>query len=364
MLDLIDLHSHWVFLGGLLLAMLLLDRVVHGLLSWLGRRLQPVHQVWLHAFVGALAAPLRAVLWVLGLTIALRRLFPRGEVELLDEGLRPAISIVLSVLVAWGLFRFIDAAGRNLRARARANAETVDPTASDAIGKLLRAVIVVATALSIMQSLQVSLAGLLAFGGAAGIAVGFAAQTLVANLFGGLTIFASRVFKIGEAIIIPGTELMGDVEHIGWRSTRVLGWDCKPFYVPNSLFNSSTVINHSRMTHRRASETIYLRYEDLDRVPAVVREANALLEASEDVDYFVFRFDCFGERALQLYLYAYVRATAYADFMRIKEELLLAIAGIVRRQGCELVLPLAHVQVAGADPLRTAESPTRADTRV
>src|SRR3546814_10370881 len=90
----------------------------------------------------------------------------------------------------------------------------------------------------------------MAFGGAAGIAVGFAAQTLVANLFGGLTVYAGRIFKIGEDIILPNTKLAGTVQQIGWRATRVLGWDGKPFYVPNSIFNSSNMINHSRLSPR------------------------------------------------------------------------------------------------------------------
>src|SRR3546814_2349754 len=87
------------------------------------------------------------------------------------------------------------------------------------------------------------LAGLLALGGAGGIAIGFAAQSLVANLLGGLTIYASRPFKVGEWIIMSGTEVMGEVQEIGWRATRIMGFDRKPFYVPNSMFNTGVVID-------------------------------------------------------------------------------------------------------------------------
>jgi MscS family membrane protein len=354
--DLIHNHPLWLFLVGVLIGLLVLDRIVHGLLRILSHRARPEQQVWWHAGVAALNAPLRALIWILGAAVIVRHAVPRGDVDWLDDAWHPAVGILVTLVVGWALFRYVDHAARNLRARAAARDQIIDSTALDAVGKLLRAVIVVAAALSIMQNLNVSLAGLLAFGGAAGIAVGFAAQTLVANLFGGLTIFASRIFKIGEAIIIPGTDLMGDVQHIGWRSTLVMGWDCKPFYVPNSMFNTSAVINHSRMTFRRASETIYLRYEDIAHVPAIVRAGNALLEASDDVDYFVFRFASYGQHALQLYLYAYIRATAYADYMRIKERLLLQIGDIVRREGCTLVMPLAHLRLEDApDALRSAE---------
>src|SRR3546814_17827191 len=72
-----------------------------------------------------------------------------------------------------------------------------------------------------------------------------AAQSLVDNLLGGLTIYASRPFKVGEWIIMSVTEVMGEVQEIGWRATRIMGFDRKPFYVPNSMFNTGVVINHS-----------------------------------------------------------------------------------------------------------------------
>src|SRR3546814_8604034 len=110
-----------------------------------------------------------------------------------------------------------------------------------AIGKSGNAAIVVIAALVMMQTLGFSITSLLAFGGVAGIALGFAAQGLVANLLGGATIYASRPFKVGDHIIFPGTPSTGgyigwqagEVQHIGWRATRILDWNGKPFFVPN-----------------------------------------------------------------------------------------------------------------------------------
>src|SRR3546814_16215586 len=93
---------------------------------------------------------------------------------------------------------------------AKAHDGGLDPTATDAIGKLARIAIFVTAALVILQTLGFSVAGLLALGGAGGIAIGFAAQSLVANLLGGLTIYASRPFQVGEWIIMSGTAVMGE----------------------------------------------------------------------------------------------------------------------------------------------------------
>src|SRR5690606_12130573 len=173
------------------------------------------------------------------------------------------------------------------------------------------------------------------FGGMGGIAVGFAAQSLVANLLGGLTIFASRPFKVGEYIIIPGTELMGGVEHIGWRATRLIGFDRKPFYVPNAMFNTQPVINHSRMTSRQISETIHVRYDDIEAVQAIVTDGRAMLASHPGIqhDFFAFNFDSCGESSLKLFLYAFTVSTDYNDFMDVKEDVLLRLAGIIRGHG-------------------------------
>lgn len=346
--------SRWIYPAVVLLCALVINRVIHFVLMFLRKRCEPASRVWLNACWSALDAPLKLLIWILGTSVVVLHFFPVNKHELMERVFQPASGVLLILVASWFLIRLVRRVERNLHARAASRGEIIDSMAAAAIGKLCWVLIFIFTALGIMQVLGVSIGGLLAFGGAAGIAIGFAAQTLVANLFGGLTIFASRIFKIGDYIIIPGTTLMGEVREIGWRSTQVVGFDRKPFYVPNSLFNSTTVINHTRMERRCIEQYIYLRYEDIDKVRAVVEKGNALIAARKDIDqeFWVFRFDSYGDRALKLLLYVFPFATAYVDYMRIKEELLLSIADIVRAEGGDMSLPVTHVnmQAEGKQP--------------
>lgn len=339
--------SRWIYPAVVLICVLLVNRALHFVLAFLRKRCAPTSRVWLNACWSALDAPLQLLVWILGASITVLHFFSASQYKLVSQIFQPASSVLVIVVASWFLVRLVNRVEQNLRARAAARGESIDPTAAAAIGKLCWVLIFILAALGIMQALGVSIGGLLAFGGAAGIAIGFAAQTLVANLFGGLTVFASRIFKIGDYIIIPGTSLMGEVREIGWRSTQVVGFDRKPFYVPNSVFNSSTVINHSRMERRCIEQYIHLRYEDIDKVKAIVEKGNALIAAREDIDqeFWVFRFDSYGDRTLKLFLYAFPFATAYVDFMRIKEELLLSIAAIVQAEGGNMSLPVTHVSL-------------------
>lgn len=347
-----DLYAPWsvvinVFV--IILAVLIINRIVQRVLRGIIKREDPAVAVWRHALLSALAPPLRATIWLVGLTIAanLLRDTDAEKPTMLSTLFPPARNVLAILVVAWFCLRVVGRVQENLHARADAKGEPLDPTASDAIDKLVKASIVITAALVTMQSLGFSITSLLAFGGAAGIAVGFAAQSLVANLLGGLTVFATRIFKIGEYIIIPGTELMGGVEHIGWRATRVIGFDRKPFFVPNSTFNTTTVINHSRMTNRRIQEHVHLRYRDVDKVAAIVSDANRMLAEHPAIehDFFIFRFDSYGDFALKLFVYAFTVSTDYSDYMETKEDILLKVADIIHQHGGELAIPVSTVHI-------------------
>ena len=62
----------------------------------------------------------------------------------------------------------------------------------------------------VLQTLGFSVSGVLAFGGIGGLAVGFAAKDLLANFFGGLTIYLDRPFAVGDWIRSPDREDRGD----------------------------------------------------------------------------------------------------------------------------------------------------------
>ncbi|MGH8162203.1 MAG: mechanosensitive ion channel family protein [Gammaproteobacteria bacterium] len=354
---LLGFYSHWQDLAYvilILLVTLVVTLIIHLVLHGRYWRQSTHRHVWRDAILGALNAPLQAVVWIIGLSVAEGALTTGGQMSLLAEVFPPARDVAAIAVSAWFLIRLTRRAVSNLHARAVVRGKEFDQTAADAIGKFFVAVIIIAAALIIMQALGFSIASLLTFGGIAGIALGFAAQGLVANLLGGITIYASHPFKVGDHIIFPGTNATGgyagwqagEVQHIGWRATRILDWNGKPFYVPNAKFNTETVINHSRMSFRQLSEFVYIRLEDIDRVAGIVEDVNHMLEEHPDMgDYIVFKFDGYGAYALKLYLYAYTTGAimAYTDFMRVKQDVLLKIAAIIARHGARLAVPVSTV---------------------
>lgn len=302
--------------------------------------------VWDDALVIAARRPLWVLIWSMGLLWA-------GQITAtqMDEGFAEVLenlqSVLLIVLLAWFLIRLILEVEKRLVDPAY-RAKPVDQTTVSAIGKLLRISVIITAALVILQSLGYSVSGVLAFGGIGGIAVGFAAKDLLANFFGGLMIYLDRPFKVGEWIRSPEKEIEGTVEHIGWRLTRIRTFDKRPIYVPNAVFTTIVLQNPSRMTHRRIFEHIGIRYDDIQRMQPVLEAVRQMLrehpEIAQDQTQMVY-FDRCAASSVDFFIYCFTTTTVWAEFHRIKEDVLLKTMTIIEQQGAEVALPTSTLHV-------------------
>ena len=206
----------------------------------------------------------------------------------------------------------------------------------------------------VAQTLGFQITGLLALGGVGGIAVGFAAKDILANFFGGLTIYLDRPFSVGEWIRSPDKAIEGTVEFISWRHTRIRGFNKNPIYVPNSVFTSIVVENPSRMSHRRFKETIGLRYDDFEQVAAIVADIKSMLQSHPGIDAtqtLIVNFNQFGPSSLDLMVYTFTKTTVWVEYHEVKQDVLLKIGEIVAEHGAEVAFPTQTLHLHhAADP--------------
>lgn len=208
--------------------------------------------------------------------------------------------------------------------------------------KLIQIGLTLAIILTLLQNLGVSISGLLAFGGVGGLAVGLAARDMLANLFGGLTIYMDRPFVVGDKISLKDQKIEGFVEHIGWRQTRIRGYDRTPIYVPNALFTNLAVVNPSRMQNRRINITIGLRYQDFARLNDIVADIDAYLARHQGIDHerdALARFTDYGASSLDLLVRCFTLETDWTRYMQVRHEILMGIGEIVTRHGAEFAFP-------------------------
>jgi len=120
----------------------------------------------------------------------------------------------------------------------------VDVGLREALGAILRYVIVTLGTLVILQSAGIDLTSLNVLVGAIGVGLGFGLQNITSNFFSGLIILLERPIRIGDRIEIGGA--VGEVREIGARATTIVTDASVAMIVPNSQFVSERVTNWSR----------------------------------------------------------------------------------------------------------------------
>ena len=217
-----------------------------------------------------------------------------------------------------------------------------DSATASALGKVLRASVIITTGLLILQAYGLPIEGVLAFGGVGGIAVGFAAKDLLANFLGTLMLLIDKPFVVGDWIRSPDREIEGTVEEVGWRTTRIRTFDRRPLYVPNSNFASLAVENPERMENRRIYETFRVRYVDMPNVKKLIDEVREMLRNHPAIDVtrtLMVNLDTYTEFSVNFFVYTFTKTTDWAEFHEIKEEILLLISDIVYKQGADFAFP-------------------------
>ena len=319
------------------------------LLGKLRQKARSTSNPWDDALLAAAHKPLSLLIWLLGITFAAGIAQRESEAAIFDL-IDPVRRIGGVVIATWFLVRAIKEAEANY-IRTRASSEdALDRTTLTALSNLGKISIVITGILVGMQSMGYSVSGVLAFGGIGGIAIGFAAKDMLANLFGSMIVFLDRPFKIGDWIRSPDREIEGTVEHIGWRMTVIRTFDKRPIYVPNSVFSTVTIENPSRMSNRRIHETIGIRYADFNAMERITQEVKAMLQAHPEIDSrltLMVNFTSFGPSSLDFFVYTFTKTTAWERFHEVKQDVLLKIGQIIEHNGAEIAFPTStiHLQV-------------------
>ena len=128
------------------------------------------------------------------------------------------------------------------------------------VGKLLKAVLILITALTLLGNLGVDITAILGSVSVLGLAFGLAAQDSVANLFGAVAVFVDKPFKVGDRIKV-GSDVDGVVETMGLRATQIRNADGFLITLPNKSVGNNTVINVSARPSIRTVLNYGLTYD-------------------------------------------------------------------------------------------------------
>ncbi len=144
-----------------------------------------------------------------------------------------------------------------------------------AVGKISRYVVIVLGVFVAIGTVGIDTSAILGTGAVLLVGIGFGLQKLAENFISGLLVLIERPVRKGDFIDAGG--VLGTVEDIGLRATRVMSRDGVMVIVPNSHLISSTVINYGQPTpERRMWVDVGVAYgTDLELAVRVLNEVAA-----------------------------------------------------------------------------------------
>lgn len=290
--------------------------------------------------------PLRLLLIVIGLYIAISVCPAVWDFLLLQAIVSRCFRSFLILVLAWGLYRMADSVELTDTIFARKLDLQVDEALLPVLSGVIRFIIAALAVLIVAQEWNFSISGLLAGLGLGGLAFALAAKDMLANLFGGLVILLDRPFSIGDWIRTGDVE--GTVEDVNFRSVKVRTFTQALVTVPNSLVASAPVTNFSRMGKRKADFTLSLKYgtpvERLKKCTEAIRDMLAQNAEIED-ETFTAALDSLDESGLKLSVSYYTKSADFKDYLRVREEVYYSVLKILEDEKVEMAYPTSTVMM-------------------
>ena len=264
--------------------------------------------------------------------------------ETIHFGLIAEIVINLVILVL--ISKAIDVFDNRLRKKFAANDNIQMIKFLPILTRTLKAVVFFIILAALLQSHGYSVSSLIAGFGITGLAVGFAANATIANVFGTIAIISDKAFEVGDYIKIGSLE--GTVEDINLRSTKLRTLDNALTIIPNSTVSNGEIVNVTKAHKRRILETIGVTYDTSDeKLKRAIEILEDILQKNSEIygDYVVF-LDTLADSSINIKISAYVKTNNYVKFLKIKEQVLLEAIRRFREEGIDFAFPSRTIYMA------------------
>lgn len=237
---------------------------------------------------------------------------------------------------------FIDSSRR--KAQARNPGAT---TALDVIGVIIRIALWSTVLLLAMDNLGLNVTSLLAGLGIGGVAVALALQNILGDLFASFSIVLDKPFVNGDFLVVD--DFLGNVEHIGIKTTRLRSLSGEQLVFANSDLLKSRIRNYGRMYERRVLFRIGVTYQTprniLEDIP---RQIRAAVESLSNTRFDRCHFVEYGAYALLFETVFYVLSPDYNTYMDIQQAINFDIHARFEQQGIEFAYPSQTLFVSRA----------------
>jgi len=259
-----------------------------------------------------------------------------------------ADKIISAVLIVWVIFLAIKAVqifiNHFFKEKIDGEGDRGTKSALGAINIIIKIIIWSVGLMMILSNLGVDITSLIAGLGIGGVAVAFALQNILSDLFSSFAIYFDKPFLVGDFIIVG--DKMGTVEKIGIKTTRIRALQGEELVISNNELTSAHIQNFKKMQDRRIVQTLGLvyetPYEKLKKIPQIIK---SIMETIDGVKLDRVHFSEYGDSALKFEIVYYVKSPDYNTYMDLRQELNFKIREEFEKEGLSMAYPTQTLYV-------------------
>jgi MscS family membrane protein len=262
-----------------------------------------------------------------------------------NEFLNQAFRIAAASIVIWTFYRLSELISVFLTHRFSEADDVMQKQFIPLITRSIKTFVIIVGLLLIIQNLGYSIGSLLAGLGIGGLAVALAAQDTLANLFSSLMILTDTPFRVGDYIKFDQVE--GDVENIGFRTTRVRTLNKSLITIPNKMFMNTAIENFSLRDRRRILINLGVTYDTKpETLNNFVQRIEKLIQTQPQKfhqDGFSVGMSAFQDSSLNIIIDCFTMTTVLADFIKVQHEFCVQLLQLANELKIDYAFPSQSV---------------------
>ena len=329
---------------GVLIALPIIKRFVLRYLKILSQRTKSDFDDLLHDLLRRIVGPLVYVFTALYFATALLTV-PENIVRLLHALFVIVVTVkvaqIIQGIVAEGIRRWTEWTARE------------DPTAAAMLRNInwvVTFLIWATTVLFILTNLGVNVTAGVAGLGIGGVAVALAAQAVLGDAFSSFAIFMDKPFNVGDFIIVG--DLLGTVEHVGFKTTRIRSLGGEELIFANSDLTSSRIKNYKRMRERRVTFSVGVIYQTpVEKVKMIPPTIKRVVEEHDNARFDRAHFKNFGDFALIYEIVYYVLSADYNMYMDLQQSINFRLMEEFKKAELQFAYPTQQLYVTKTEPV-------------
>lgn len=205
-------------------------------------------------------------------------------------------------------------------------------------------VLVVVIALVVLDRLGFSLSTIITGLGIGGIAIAFALQNILSDLFASISLYLDKPFKENDTVQLATGEV-GKVKKVGLKTTRIATLSGEELVVNNQALSNGQISNYGRMKKRRVLFEVGVSLRTTPaQIEQVVTQITSIIDSVESAVTDRVHFASIEPERFRIEVVYHVMSGEYKLYMDIQESINLQILKYIHKKGIDLAIPVRRIQ--------------------